>query len=158
RARCREKYLAVVRAQEGEERGRAATIELARDVVEEQHRAHLARLADDLDLGRLEREHDRAMLALRRDAAHAVLADREAKIIAVRAHARVSTARVLSSATSELGAKEILVLGCARSVLGAQNEPRRCDAREARHGRVSQPFSRPTARGEDALAVPHDEL
>ena len=65
------------------ERRGPCPIELARDVVEQQQRTHTARLAHDLDLGRLERQDDRAVLTLRRDAARRLAAEGQREVIAV---------------------------------------------------------------------------
>ena len=68
-------------------------VELAGDVVEQQHRPQAAHLAHEVGLGGQQREHGRALLALRAVAAQVALALREGELVVMRARPRCCRAR-----------------------------------------------------------------
>jgi hypothetical protein len=81
----------------------ARGIELARHVVEQQH-GHVAEARlDVLELGELEREHERAELALRRVLAREAPLEADLDVVGVRARAREAAALVEGALPAQAG-------------------------------------------------------
>ena len=104
------------RPQQSEQALRAPEVELAGDVVEQQQRPHAAHLAHEIGLGREQRQHGRALLALRAVAAQVALALRERELVVMRARRRAAALDVAGAARLQLGQLTRLVLGPARLV------------------------------------------
>jgi len=83
----REQHLTLLLAKSGKQCRGPVSIELARYVVQEKYRPDPSRAGHDIDLGKLHRQDDPAMLPLRCDATGTSTVESYRQIVAVRTDA-----------------------------------------------------------------------
>src|SRR5215475_12044657 len=114
----RHEALTIDPVEEIEEIGVPCRVELRRDVVEEKDRRLAVDVAEELHLGGLPGEDERAELSLRRVAARLVAAEEERDVVDVRPDPRLPPGDVAPAAALERGgeasAKLLLVRGLER--------------------------------------------
>src|SRR4051812_18375286 len=102
--------------QQAEQALRAAQVELAGDVVEQQHRSQAPHLAHQIGLGREQRQYGRSLLALRSVIAQVALALRDRELVVVRTGRRAPALDIAGAAGLELCQLTRLVLRSTRLV------------------------------------------
>ena len=112
-------------------------------------RPHAAHLAHEIGLGRQQRQHGRALLALRAVAAQIALALREGELVVMRARRRAAALDVAGAARLELGQLARLVLGPARLVAQLDGLLELADRRQVLRERLAQRRHEPAARTAD---------
>jgi hypothetical protein len=159
RARGRQQDLPILPPKSGKEGTRPQLIQLARDIVEQEYWPYTSSTLDDFYFRELERNHHRALLALRRHSANPHSVQFEQQIIAVGAHGCRTTCTIANPMTCQIESECLRLFGGAALISYLQRT-----SRAANHGKRARRWARegfrrkPPARAQSYAVLHHERF